>query len=1441
MDKQLLKALDNLSTSLEKIAEILGNKKAEPKSDVTKALQGGNFIEEIKEINIGVKEIRKDTQEILKQQKTILEMSKKKESDKKTESLETDPKKESSIKKGVASILLIAVAVLAIGMAFKIVGKVDFISVIGLGLAIVLISMAFERVAKLGLTKKQAADVSLAMVIMSAGVFASSLILSNVAKVGFAQMMSIVFIGLALYFLVPVMGSMIAALKTKKKIKTADGKEIETEAIEWGTLIKTAVALPLVLLGFSIGVMLASKFLAMVSPVGLPQALSTILISVTFAIAAGGLVRIISVFNKEKISWGDALKSAFLLPIVMVGFALGIWFSSMILNKVQPIGLMQAITSILIAAVFVVISFGLKKIIGSFSGISPAQAIMASLLLPLALPAMSLAIWLSSIFLNKVQKISTDAFIGSLMISAIFLVISFSMKKIAAGISAMQWSSVPKIPVFFVLISAAIAASAFIFFKAQPYFQIEWMTMVKILALGAIIGVLGVIFGYATKTIGNISWANVIKLPIFFTLITLSIAASAFILHKSQAYFQIEWMTMLKILALGVVLGIIGIVFGIASKIIGNISWANVIKLPIFFTLITLAVAISAWILSKFVKSFDAITFTMLFKILVFGVVLAITTLLIGVVMRILTIIGGIQTYAEGALVILLIATVVMLSSKILNYGDYKNYPSLRWVLGVGAGLAAFGLAAAVLGLAVFGPQALIFAAGLAAILVVAATIVETSKIIQKGKYQVPGLLNWAVAVSLLYATFTPIIIALGALGLAGGVLKFFGADDPFEKAKGMMVQIAQTIVDVAGILAKGKFVGGPNVQWASGISIALGAFSPLYAMLMANGVAKIFGGGGIGPDDFAKAIRTVSEGIMYAAVLFASPLNKGVWKGGPPKTWAEGVGTAIGAFAPVFSILTQGSLLSVFGGKGVDAAAMRGAIVSIAGGIVDAAKFFADPNMKLAFTENYPKKEWGEGVGAALAAFAPVFAALSGKGWFSSGEEVIADMKNGIIQIADAIVKVANKLAGEGKVKPDWTKYPSKEWADGISNAVMKFSALFTQLNKQKGGMAVLMMNSTILSFIVKSMVDTSVLISRGKFDKSISPEWIDNLQTSMLKYMMLNNKLNVAGIFQSRLFSNKEIQDSIKGSFSGDSKADMIATVAGRMAKTATIIYSSWKRKIFTIQAMKEVESWTRFLRSSLSMYVWLERDLKKELGTTKITTTEKSLWTGDKKITSKEVANDPSTILNTTISLVKVAGILWESRKFFQFKIDPKYMSGVAANLMIIAKLSKEFAKTTGGGGGFMNRLLGNDPVSIMAGGMSKLARAWDELAISLRKFGDSVKTIDSDKLSIIRRLTGNIALLSTMDADMFSRMMSVLESKASVFSKLLEPDKKTGTSVGGAKGAKGGAAVEVGMVKKKDTSKQLDEIITVLKQISYNTSGLDDYLATLGIQSDKKAKL
>jgi len=246
---------------------------------------------------------------------------------------------------------------------------------------------------------------------------------------------------------------------------------------------------------------------------------------------------------------------------------------------------------------------------------------------------------------------------------------------------------------------------------------------------------------------------------------------------------------------------------------------------------------------------------------------------------------------------------------------------------------------------------------------------------------------------------FTPIIMALGLMGLAGAVIQFFGGDDPFEVAKGMMVQIAETIVLVSKTLSKGDYKKGPTEDWAKGISLALGAFMPVYKMLVMNSIMSFFGGGGIGPDDFRRAILTVSDGIITAAWRFS---NASVaFTNPPPVKWAKGVGMAIGAFAPVFKVLSEESGWFTDGPSVED---MSRAILTISSGIITAAGFFAEN--KAVFDEgNYPSKKWGQGVGAALGAFAPVFEMLSGKSWFSSSDEVILSMQKGVLMMSKSIM----------------------------------------------------------------------------------------------------------------------------------------------------------------------------------------------------------------------------------------------------------------------------------------------------------------------------------------------------------------------------------------------------------------------------------------------------
>lgn len=448
-------------------------------------------------------------------------------------------------------------------------------------------------------------------------------------------------------------------------------------------------------------------------------------------------------------------------------------------------------------------------------------------------------------------------------------------------------------------------------------------------------------------------------------------------------------------------------------------------------------------------------------------------------------------------------------------------------------------------------------------------------------------------------------------------------------------------------------------MSWAGGIALALGAFSPLYAMLVANGIMKIFGGG-IGPDDFAKAIRTISMSIVDSANYFAGV--KASFTGGPTKEWAEGVGTAIGAFSPVYAALMRNN----FWNTKVSAEDMSNGIITISNGIISAAKIFSD-NKAIFDISRIPTVEWGKNVGSVLQAFAPIFKYMNEQsGWFTSGREAAEDLSFGITSVINTIVKVAEKISIVSANV--WNSYPSKEWIVNITRSVIGFIAL------SKG-------------------IDTLTFASISKVSR--------------------------------------------------------------------------------------------------------------------------------------------------VTNAIISVAKKIHDNNKFFSKGIDPNYMNNLSKNVIGFAQLAKtlnELDVTNP-----FKSMFGMDPISQAANGMIKIAGAYDKLAIALNKFGSSLQSIDGTKVDVIRRLTGNLAILASMNQDSFSTMMQTLENKASVFGKLAEIDTERIKTVNVGDVTRNiSTPSTINKSNNNDTGKQLDMVIALLTKLNIATGGLDDFIESKGKEVSLNSK-
>ncbi len=1176
MDKELIEGLSNLSNSLDKISEAL-SKKGEAKSASATALQMGEFDKQIREISSSIVEVKKDTQKLLDQQDTILKILKKREKDSKVEvkkekvknisqepttvkvskdkklereekdrddgkvkkvssgkstteevSKKKDEKKSGffgdmdtkKIKDGISAVLIIATGIIAIGLALKIVGKIDFLSVIGLALALPLIAIAFTKIAaafsgqevddgkgkKIKTNKINLRDlpaVILGMVGFSTAIAASSWILSKVKPVGLFQAMTSILIAGTFALLAPNLGKIIRAFNN----------------VGLFNALKAAAFLPIVMLGVSTAIMLSSYVLSKVKPIGLFQAITSILIAGTFSVMSYGLGKLISAF--KGINPVTALLASALMPIVLVAVSMSIAISSYFLSKVRPIGFFQALTAIMIAATFSVIAFGIGKIISAFKGVNPVAALAASVIMPILFVALSVSIMVSSYFLSKVRPIGLFQALSSIFIAATFVVLSYGVAKILKafrGISPAEIGMAAiSMPIIFTALSMAILASSYFLSKVKPigFFQfltsvgvsllfvvfsftmklivdkiknlnpkdvikaglmmIGWTTTVAIagwiiskmpdISLGKIVkftllslALVGtaVVMALAIKYLSKVNLGDIIKGGLVIVAIATVISLSSLILNfgKYDKYPSLKW-------AIGV--GLTMVAFGLAALTLGTIITATaglgaiaiasglVAVLAIAGTIVAVDKIISTGQYSKYpgIKWALGVGGTLV------GFAAAVVTL--GVINSV----GGIASTLTfgvvknpidaGVEAVIKIAKLIPLVDRIISSGQYNKYPGVKWSLGVGGTLTAFATAVVVLGALNSGGglvQKLTLGlvknpidSGISAIKKIAEAIVDVDRILSKGTFKKGPDSSWATGTGKILTLFTAAISTLGVLGSGMGLLsKLTGAKSPIDSGIEAVKKISQSIVDVDKILSKGKYSGGPNATWSKGISLALGAFSPIYGMLVKNKIMSIFGKG-VSVKEFSDAIKTISQGIVDSANLFGKSNTS--FKNGPPVAWADGVSKALGAFSPIYTLLLKNT---GFFKSGVSPKQFAEAIRIISQGIVDSANFFG--SAKSSF-QNGPPVAWADGVSKALGAFSPIYVILlKNSGWFKSGVST-KQFADAIRTMSQGIVDSANLF---GKAKASFQNGPPAAWAEGVGKALSVFSPIYTLLLNNSG-----------------------------------------------------------------------------------------------------------------------------------------------------------------------------------------------------------------------------------------------------------------------------------------------------------------------------------------------------------------------------------------------------
>jgi hypothetical protein len=265
-----------------------------------------------------------------------------------------DARNKQGLLDGIKTVSLLAGSVLAVGVAFKIIGDVDFASVVALSISLPLIAKAYGDIASnKNLSPKKAVEVSLTMGIASAGLLLAGMVLSIMPSMSIAQGLSAIAVGVT-------MGVVLWGLS-----KVAEDVNINS----LGSVLLMSSILPLVAAGI-----LGSAYILQNTPtLGITQFLSATGTAIAMSAAMIGLAYAAKIINSKDAS--QVLILSGLLPAV----ALGLLISSYSLTNMAPVGF-DVVTSAL-AITGAVVPGMLAIAILSKIGMNPKDLLIGGLLM----------------------------------------------------------------------------------------------------------------------------------------------------------------------------------------------------------------------------------------------------------------------------------------------------------------------------------------------------------------------------------------------------------------------------------------------------------------------------------------------------------------------------------------------------------------------------------------------------------------------------------------------------------------------------------------------------------------------------------------------------------------------------------------------------------------------------------------------------------------------------------------------------------------------------------------------------------------------------------------------------------------------------------------------------------------------------------------------------
>jgi len=344
-------------------------------------------------------------------------------------------------------------------------------------------------------------------------------------------------------------------------------------------------------------------------------------------------------------------------------------------------------------------------------------------------------------------------------------------------------------------------------------------------------------------------------------------------------------------------------------------------------------------------------------------------------------------------------------------------------------------------------------------VLIIATTIAASSLILSLGDYSTYPSLGWALGVGL----------SLAAFGLGAVLLGTQAFNPEFYLGLGVILVVAASIVATDIILGFGKYDKYPSMSWVIPTMFIIGTFAFIAAGLAIISPLIVVGS--------IAALLVV--GTIY---LIDKVFSGGKFQKYPDDKWMKGVSHVIDRLAHIISDIRK---KISFGDLVIGSIKLMSVVFTVY--LID--KLFSSGKF-----QKYPDDKWMSGVTRVIDKMAKIIVNIRKNVGF--GDLIIGSLK--LLGLVGTI-RLMDDILNGGLFK----NYPSKDWVDGVSYSIVKFTDLMgdTSFLSVIGGRIKSFLGGGI-DDVARKIVSISNIFSKSNFNQYPTKSWLDGVKYSISQF---------------------------------------------------------------------------------------------------------------------------------------------------------------------------------------------------------------------------------------------------------------------------------------------------------------------------------------------------